>query len=219
MPGLLIVGVGPGIAASVARRFAVAGHPIGLVSRSRARVDAVGAAVAALGPRVVTETADAAREPELIAAIDRIVADLGVPDVVVYNAGLIRADKPGELGHAQHQAAYAVNVLGALTTAAHLAPKLAANSGGTILITGGMPRPDPRMVSLSLGKAAVRALTHLLAAEYGPSSVHVATVTVCGPVAPGTPFDPDRIAECYWRLHAQDAEEWEPEVAFTGDET
>jgi hypothetical protein len=75
------------------------------------------------------------------------------------------------------------------------------------------------MVSLSLGKAGVRALTNLLALEYGPSSVHVATVTVCGPVAPGTPFDPDRIAEYYWRLHNQDPGEWEHEVAFTGDET
>jgi NAD(P)-dependent dehydrogenase (short-subunit alcohol dehydrogenase family) len=219
VPGLLVVGVGPGIAASVARRFAVAGYPVGLISRSRASVDPVAMAVAALGPRVVTETADAAQESELIAAIDRIVAQLGVPDVVVYNAGLIRADKPGELEHAQHQAAYGVNVLGALTTAAHLAPKLAANSGGTILITGGMPRPVPGMVSLSLGKAGVRALTNLLAQEYGPSSVHVATVTVCGPVAPGTSFDPDRIAEYYWRLHNQTPGEWEHEVAFTGDGT
>ena len=94
MPGLLVVGVGSGIAASVARRFAVAGYPVGLISSSRASVHPVATAVAALGARVVTETADAAQEFELIAAIDRILAQLGVPDVVVYNAGLIRADKP-----------------------------------------------------------------------------------------------------------------------------
>ena len=63
MSGLLVVGVGPGIAASVARRFAVAGYPVSLVSRSRARLDAVATAVAALAPVLGTDT----RTPELLA--------------------------------------------------------------------------------------------------------------------------------------------------------
>src|SRR6476619_3148685 len=50
-----------------------------------------------------------------------------------------------------------VNVVGALTAAVHVAPRMIDNGGGTILITGGMPTPDPRYVSLSLGKAGVRA--------------------------------------------------------------
>jgi hypothetical protein len=44
----------------------------------------------------------------------------------------------------------------------------------------------------------------------------VATVTVGGAVAPGGQFDPDLIAEEYWRLHTQRPEAWEHEVAFTG---
>jgi NAD(P)-dependent dehydrogenase (short-subunit alcohol dehydrogenase family) len=75
--------------------------------------------------------------------------------------------------------------------------------GGTILITGGMPEAIPEVTSLSLGKAGVRALTELLARAYEPAGVHVATVTVAGAVAPGTAFDPDDIAEEYWRLHAR----------------
>jgi hypothetical protein len=58
----------------------------------------------------------------------------------------------------------------------------------------------------------VRALTELLAKEYGPAGVHVATVTVAGAVAPGTAYDPDDIAERYWQLHAQPPEAWEREV-------
>lgn len=216
MPGLLVIGVGPGIGASVARRFARAGHPVGLISRTRASLDPVASAVLALGLDVSAHVADAAREAELTAAIDRVVTELGTPDVLVYNAGVIQADTPGELDQSQHQAAYAVNVLGALTAAAHLAPKMAASSGGSIIITGGMPRPVPEMVSLSLGKAGVRALTALLAQEYGPCGIHVATVTVYGAVAPHTRFDPDHIAELYWQLHDQAPHEWVHEVAYTG---
>jgi hypothetical protein len=63
----------------------------------------------------------------------------------------------------------------------------------------------------------VRALTELLDAQFGTSGVHVATVTVCGPVAPGTAFDPDRIAEHYWQLHTQPAGTWDREVVSRGE--
>ena len=80
----------------------------------------------------------------------------------------------------------------------------------------GMPVPLPDVTSLSLGKAGVRALTELLDRAYGEAGVHVATVTVAGVVEPGTPFDPDDIAEHYWRLHAQSRDEWEHEIIHAG---
>ena len=137
------------------------------------------------GVTVAGTTADAAQDDQLTAALDALTGQLGVPEALIYNAGLIRRDRPGELSREQHFAAYAINVLGALTAAVHLAPAMAGAGGGTIVITGGMPEPDPAVTSLSLGKAAARALTKLLASEYGPSGVHVATVTVGGAVAPG----------------------------------
>jgi short-subunit dehydrogenase len=199
MPGAVIIGAGPGIGTSVARRFAAAGMPVGLIARTAASVDAARAAVVATVPGVTVAGATAD-------------AGLGVPEALVYNAGLIRRDRPGELSREEHFAAYAINVLGALTAAVHLAPAMAGAGGGTIVITGGMPEPDPAVTSLSLGKAAARALTKLLASEYGPAGVHVATVTVGGAVAPGGPYDPDLIAGHYWRLHTQPPQAWEHEV-------
>ena len=67
----------------------------------------------------------------------------------------------------------------------------------------------PGSVSLSIGKAALRALVALVDQEFG---VHAATVTVAGAVTPGTAFDPDAIAEHYWRLHVQPAGQWQREV-------
>lgn len=217
MTGAVIVGAGPGIGAAVARRFASAGLPVGLIARSVASIDATRATLAGTGVQVAAATADAAQESELAAALDAVTGRLGVPDALVYNAGLIQRDRPAELDYRRHLAAYAVNVLGALAAAARLAPAMAAAGGGTILITGGMPVPDPAFTSLSLGKAGVRALTSLLASEYGPSGVHVATVTVAGAVAAGGAFDPDRIAEHYWRLHRQPRDAWQREAVVTGE--
>ncbi len=214
MSGLIVVGVGPGIGSAVARRFAREGLPVGLVARSRATVDAAAAGLAT--GEVHGAAADAADETALRAALDALVGRLGVPDAVVYNAAVIRADGIGDLDAAGHLRSYATNVVGALTTAAHLLPAMAAAGHGSFLLTGGMPVPVPEVVSLSLGKAAVRALTELLAAQYGPAGVHVATVTVAGAVAPGTDFDPDDIAEHYWRLHTQSPGAWEREVVHAG---
>ena len=168
MAGAVIIGAGPGIGTSVARRFAAAGMPLGLISRTEATVAAARAAVAATGVTVAGATADAGQDDQLTAALDALTGQLGVPAALIYNAGLIQRDRPGELSRERHFAAYAINVLGAMTAAVHLAPAMAQAGGGTIVITGGMPEPDPAVTSLSLGKAGARALTKLLAAEYGP---------------------------------------------------
>ncbi|MFF5717788.1 SDR family NAD(P)-dependent oxidoreductase [Streptomyces buecherae] len=234
MSGAVVIGAGPGIGQAVARRFARAGMPVALVARTRRTVDEVARALDATagssetgtgagagagtepGARVAAWTADVTDEAALRAALDAAADRFGPPDVVVYNAAIVRPDRVGELSARGHLDAWAVNVVGAHTAAAHVAPAMARRGSGTFLVTSGMPRPVPRYVSLSLGKAGVRALVSLLDQEYGPAGVHVAAITVDGPVAPGTAFDPDAIAEHYWRLHAQPRAEWEHDVLFSG---
>jgi NAD(P)-dependent dehydrogenase (short-subunit alcohol dehydrogenase family) len=207
----VIIGAGPGVGRSVAHRFAREGHPIALLGRSATTIHAVAETLGA-EVDVLELVADGTDEVSLRAALDRVAAELGPPEVVVYNAALIRADQPGELSIREHQETWAVNVGGALTAAAHTAPLMAANGGGSFLVTGGMPLPDYRYTSLSLGKAALRAAATMLAQRYGPSGIHVATVTIAGPVAPGTPFDPDDIANHYWQLHTEPRDSWRHEV-------
>jgi len=216
MSGAVVIGAGPGIGKSVAHRFAREGLPIAVVARTMATVEAVAEHLAPTGVRIVSLIADSKDETALRAALDAARDKLGLPDAVIYNAALIQRDSSGELPLRAHLDAWAVNVVGALTAAAHVAPAMARRGSGSIIVTGGMPEPDPRYVSLSLGKAGVRALVTLLAQEYGQSGVHVATVTVAGAVAPGTAFDPDDIAESYWRLHTQPRHLWQQEVVYSG---
>jgi NAD(P)-dependent dehydrogenase (short-subunit alcohol dehydrogenase family) len=219
MPGAIVIGAGPGIGTSVAQRFAREGLAVSVLARSRITVDTALAALDDAVAETLGLTVDVTEEAELRAALDQAVDRFGVPAVLVYNAALIQSDVLGELTARQHLDAWAVNVVGAITAIAHLGPAMTEAGEGTILITGGMPEPIPEVTSLSLGKAGVRALTELLARAYEPAGVHVATVTVAGAVAPGTAFDPDEIADEYWRLHAQRAGSWEREVLFSGRPT
>lgn len=214
MSGALIVGAGPAIGQSVAQRFAREQMPVAVVARTQETVDATVAATLEVHDGVAGFVADSTDESGLRRALDAAVAEHGVPEALVYNAAAIRPDRLGELSAAELTDTLAVNVVGAVTTAAHLGPRMAEAGRGTVVITGGMPETVPSYFSLSLGKAACRTVVSLLAKELGPSGVHVASVTVCDAVEAGTAYDPDHIAEVYWELHQEPADTWRQEVVF-----
>ncbi|WP_181019746.1 SDR family NAD(P)-dependent oxidoreductase [Nonomuraea typhae] len=212
MGSAVVIGAGTGIGAAVARRFAREGLALTLVARAQDTLEAVARTLSPSGVPVTCLRADSADEPALRAALDTAAERHGLPDVVVYNAAVVRPDGPGELTAREHLDAWAVNVVGAHTAAAHVLPAMARRGSGSFIVTGGMPEPKADYVSLSLGKAGVRTLVSVLDERFGAAGVHVAGVTVDGPVAAGTFFDPDLIAEHYWRLHTQPKGAWEREV-------
>jgi NADP-dependent 3-hydroxy acid dehydrogenase YdfG len=214
--GATVIGAGPGLGAAIAHRFAQEGLPITLIARGRDAAEEIASRVRECGVPALPLQADVTDEDALRSAIDRSVEEFGVPDVVVYNAALIRSDSPGELTAKQYADAYVVNVVGALTAAVHVVPAMASRGRGSFIITSGMPEPVARYTSLSLGKAAVRALAEILHQQYGPRGVHVATVTVYGPVAAGSNFDPQDIADRYWLVHTQPRDEWDLDHPYTG---
>jgi NADP-dependent 3-hydroxy acid dehydrogenase YdfG len=217
-PGLIVVGAGPGLGTSVARRFAAEGFGVSLVARRAETLTSIERALASYDVPVAGYPADAGRPDQLGGALAAAVEEHGVPDVVVYNAGVIRADAPGDLSPEELAETWSVNVAGVLVTATATIPAMQERGRGTFLVTGGMPRPVPSHLSLSLGKAGARALASMLAEQYAPSGVHVATVTVAGAIAPGTSYDPDLIAEHYWRLHRQEPDAWETEHLYDGSD-
>ncbi len=215
---IFIVGMGPGVSAAVARRFAREGYAIGAVARSADKLEEQLAALRASGVRVAGATADAGDIGSLRAALVRLRAALGDAGVLVYNAAGVTYRPLAELSPEAFAADLAVSVVGAFTAAQQVLPAMRAQRSGTILLTGGgfAFEPMPVMASLGVGKAAIRNLAFSLHADLLESGIHAATVTICGTVAPGSAFDPDRIAEAYWRLHAQPAGAFEREVQFRG---
>jgi NADP-dependent 3-hydroxy acid dehydrogenase YdfG len=114
--------------------------------------------------------------------------------------------------------AYDVDVLGGIVAAQVAAPTLRAAGAGTILFTGGgfADYPVPELASLSLGKAALRSAATLIAAGVASDGVQAASVTIMGQVVPGTAFDPNNIAEIFWRAHAASSNAWQTEYRFEG---
>lgn len=210
-----IVGFGPGVSLGVARAFGQAGYALALMARNPVRLSENAQTLSA-DFEVRTFAADAGDEASLVQTFTQLRTEWGDPEVLVYNAYAATPGVPSSLSAAALISDFAVNVAGALVAVQQVLPAMRANRKGTILLTGGgfALQPFADFASLSVGKAGIRNLNFSLAQELASSGIHVATVTICGVVEPGTHFDPDKIAEFYLALHKQSPDAWETEVMY-----
>ena len=214
---VVIVAAGPGLGRSVARRFAREGADVALVARSAERLEPLVAELVALGVRAHAVAADVADEASLRSGLEDVRRVQGDPGVLVYNASEYVEGRPTSVGYPQFVHGLLVGVGGALVAAQEVAPAMRAAGRGTVLLTGSEAaiRPSVGAAGLGVAKAGLRNLAFSLAADLGPDGVHVTTVTIRGVLKVGTPFDPDVIAEHYWRLHVQPPQEWQPEFVLS----
>jgi len=214
---LLLVGAGPGLGMAIARRFAVGGYRLTLLARSTSRLGDLAGTLADTGAEISTVAADASDPDGLGARIKQLYLGNGAPGVIVYNAVLGAPDRLLSSSVAHLQAAYSVDVISAIVVAQAAAPAMRAAGSGIILVTGGgfADHPIPALATVSLGKAALRSAATMLGADLQPDGIRVATLTIAGQIAAGTPFDPERIAERYWEV-VHSADPWQAEFRFTG---
>lgn len=214
---VLILGAGPGLSASVARRFGREGFAVTLVARREQALADLANDLRGAGISVDTVTADAADPHGFRTALEDL-AERITPGVVVYNAALITSDNVLTSDTDYLLSAYAVDALGAISAAQVFTPAMRQAGSGTFLATGGYAAvdPQPEYATITLGKAGLRAAVSLMHDELKADGVHATSITIGGAIAPGTAIDPERIAETYWALHTQPAAEWSAETVFDG---
>jgi short-subunit dehydrogenase len=213
----LILGAGPGLGASIARRFGREGFAVTLVARREQALNDLAEELRRAGISVDTFTADATEPHGFRKALEELTERI-TPGVVVYNAALIAADNVLTSDTDYLLSAYAIDVLGAITAAQVFTPAMRQAGSGTFLATGGYAgiNPQPAYATISLGKAGLRSALSMLHDELKPDGVHVAGITIAGAIAPDTALAPDIIADTYWALHTQPAAEWNAETFFDG---
>ncbi len=211
----LIVGVGPGLSASLARLFARNGLQVALAARNTDKLQSLAAETAA------ATFACEATEPEEVAGLfDVVVATQGVPDIVVYNAsararGPITDVEPDAVARALSVSAY-----GGFLVAQQAARHMVARGSGAILLTGASAsvKGYPQSGAFAMGKFALRGLAQSMARELAPKGVHVAHFIIDGGIRsavrqdpndnPDSLLDPDAIAESYWHVATQPRSAW-----------
>jgi NAD(P)-dependent dehydrogenase (short-subunit alcohol dehydrogenase family) len=226
MPTTFVLGVGPGLGASLCRRFARGGHGVAIMARSQKSLAPVQAELTGLGARVVAAEIDATDTASVVSAFDKARAELGPADVLVYNAGAFQMGGILDITPEDFERCFRANCMGAFLAAQRVLPDMIAAKRGTILLTGATAslRGSARFACLAVGKFGLRALAQSLAREFQPQGIHVAHVVVDGQIdGPRvrsmfpdrdlrTLLAPDAIAETFWQLYAQDPTAWTHEI-------
>ena len=214
MKTFLSIGSGPGMGLATAERFAKEGFQIVLSARDPAKTEKLADELRSKEYKAEVRTVDAG-DPSSVAALIDNVEKLGSIDVLHYNAAAIRKATLEEQPRDTFVSDLAVNIGGALVASQAVVPLMSARGSGTILLTGGglALEPSPEYLSLSIGKAGIRALALSLFESLKEKGIHVATVTVAALVSPGSK-DAAAVAEHFWQLHNQPEGSWTPEVKY-----
>jgi NAD(P)-dependent dehydrogenase (short-subunit alcohol dehydrogenase family) len=215
----LIVGVGTGISASLARRLTKLGVRVGLAARNieklKPLVDETGATAFA------TDASQPLAVADLFHQMERQLAE---PDVVIYNASSRVLGPLADLDPAAVERAIAVTTFGAFLVAQQAAKRMEPRGRGAIFFTGATAgvKGFVQSATFAMGKFALRGLAQSAARELGPKGIHVALFNIDGAVRserhqdpPGqadSTLDPDAIAQTYVDVLAQPRNAWSQEI-------
>jgi NAD(P)-dependent dehydrogenase (short-subunit alcohol dehydrogenase family) len=221
-----VLGVGPGLGAAVARRFAREGFAVALMARSEESFAGVREGIEEIGGTALPVAADSTDPGSVEAAFGRVREELGDPEVFVYNAGAFQMGGILEIAPEKFDECFRANCAGAFYAAQQVLPAMVEAARGTILLTGATAslRGSARFSALAVGKFGLRALAQSMAREFGPQGIHVAHVIIDGQIntprvrqrSPDresqTMLSPGAIAETYCQIHSQDPTAWTLEL-------
>ena len=221
-PQALIIGVGDGLSAALARNLA-ADHALTLVARSGEKMQTLAEETGA-----ETHQLDATDETAIAALFDNLPAP---PRVAIYNPSARVRGPIQEVSAEEVRRAVDVTAIGAFLMGKHAARRMltaepVAGCRGTILFTGASAgvKGFPESASFAMGKFAQRGLAESMARELHPKGIHVAWVNIDGAILtpgrtdpedrPGALLRPEEIARTYRHLIEQERSAWTNEVAL-----
>ncbi|CAL9772025.1 unnamed protein product [Musa acuminata subsp. burmannicoides] len=222
-----IVGVGPKLGRSVARKFAHEGYTVAILARDLAKLSRFADEIACEAKAQVFAIRIDCSDSKSVREAFEGVLSLGFVEVLVYNACEPPVTCPPTNFTAitveSFERSLAVSAVGAFHCAQQVIPGMVERGRGTIIFTGSSVSLSgfAGYCGLSCGKFALRGLSQSLAKEYQSSGIHIAHVVIHGDIgAPRssrgdrstTSMDPDALAQTYWHIHVQDKGAWTQEI-------
>jgi NAD(P)-dependent dehydrogenase (short-subunit alcohol dehydrogenase family) len=227
----IVIGVGAraGLGAALCRRFAREGLHVILAGRTREKLAAVAAEIEAAGGRATPVVADATAAGDVAALFDAAEERGGPPVLAVYNAGNNRFRPLLEMDDDFFEDLWRLCCFGGFLFGREAARRMLPG-GGTLLFTGATAsiRARPPFTAFASAKAALRAVAHGMAREFGAQGLHVGHVIIDGMIdgdqlnrrfpelkaqkGEDGMLNVDAIADAYWALHVQHRSAWALEI-------
>ncbi len=228
----IVMGVGAkeGLGAALCRRLAREGLHVIVAGRTSAKLDAVTDEIHSEGGAATPIVADTLKSAEVSGVFDAAEKVGGIPELAIYNAGNNQMRPLLEMDDAFFEEVWRLCCFGGFVFGREAARRMVGAGGGTLLFTGATAslRARPPFTAFASAKAALRALAHGMAREFGPQKLHVGHIIIDGvingdivnsrfPQAKERLGDDgmlsiDAIADAYWSLHVQQPTAWTLEL-------
>lgn len=221
-----VIGAGDATGSAVARRFAREGYTVCAARRTEAALQPLVDQIAAQGGKALAFGLDARREDQVTGFFDRVEAQVGPIEAVVFNVGGNVRFPILETTAQKYFKVWEMCALSGFLVGREAVRVMLPRGRGTLLFTGATAslRGGSGFAAFAGGKAALRALAQSMARELGPKGLHVAHVIIDGMIdtaftranfaqrvaadGPDAILDPDHIADAYWWLHRQPRDAW-----------
>ena len=220
-PLAVIIGVGDGLSASLARVLSGAGYELVLAARDVSKIKSL-----AQDTHAATVAMDATDATAVNALFDNLSA---TPRVVIYNPSARVRGPVAELDAEAVRKAVDITAFGAFLAGQAAARKMLEVQGnvrGTILFTGASAgvKGFANSAPFAMGKFAQRGLAQAMARELHPKGIHVVWINIDGairnpgrvepPDNPDSMLCPDAIARAYLGVIEQDRSAWSDELTL-----
>jgi NAD(P)-dependent dehydrogenase (short-subunit alcohol dehydrogenase family) len=221
-----VIGAGDATGSAIARRFAQEGYTVCVARRNEEALQSLLQHIHWEGERALAFGLDARREEQVVSFFNRVEAEHGPVEVVVFNVGGNVKFPILETTAQKYFKVWEMCAMAGFLVGREAAKVMLQRERGTILFTGATAstRGGAGFSAFAGGKAALRALAQSMARELGPKGLHIAHVIIDGLIdtaftqehfaqrvaetGPDGILNPDHIAEAYWYLHKQPRDAW-----------
>jgi NAD(P)-dependent dehydrogenase (short-subunit alcohol dehydrogenase family) len=221
----VVVGVGAGLGAALARRFAK-GYRVALIARGEDKLEHLAREIKAEGGDAVAVPADVSKADSVHSAFEIVRDRFGKVDALLYNAAMRPFGRLMETKPSTFENTWRVSTFAAFLCSQEVVPSMLAKRSGVILFTGATAGTKPFATSAAFGPAkfALRGLAQVMARDLGPQGIHVAYINIDGAIdmplirerfaqlKDEDMLRPSAIAETYWHVAHQDPSAWTQEL-------
>lgn len=202
---IVVVGAGAGLGNHIAEEFGRNGFRVILMARREEKLQEYVTQMKEKGIEAEYQTVDCGSNDSIKAAFDEVKKKYQTVDVLAYNTAVLKDGFATVISPEELAERYQVDVAGAVCAAQQVIPGQKERGSGAILYTGGGLAffPASQFTSISMHKAALRALAIAMHDELKDAGVYVGIVNIKGNIGSDEYYAPARIAEKFYQLYTE----------------